>query len=66
MYAQESFVCDNCFEDTGLVEFIRSNASAIECSFCPTKDDVPIAASIDDVSAHFIECLFREYDLGML
>ena len=65
MYAQESFVCDNCFEDSGLVEFVRSNASATECSFCPTKDDVPIAASIDDVSAHFIECLFREYDLAV-
>ena len=26
---------------------------------------MPIAASIDDVSAHFIECLFREYDLAV-
>ena len=65
MYAQGLFVCGNCFEDPGLVEFIRSNASATECSFCPTKDDRPIAASIDDVSAHFIECLFREYDLAV-
>ena len=65
MYAQGLFVCGNCFEDPGLVEFIRSNASATECSCCPTKDDRPIAASIDDVSAHFIECLFREYDLAV-
>ena len=65
MYAYGLFVCDNCFEDPGLVAFIRSNASAIECSFCTTKDDVPIAASIDNISAHFIECLFREYDLAV-
>ena len=65
MYARELLVCDNCFKDPGLVEFIRSNASAIECSFCPTKDDVPIAASIDDVSEYFIKCLIREYDLAV-
>ena len=48
-----------------MVAFIRDNASAIECSFCPKRDDVPIAMSIDDVSAHFIECLFREYDIAV-
>ena len=65
MYALEPFVCENCFEDPGLIEFIRSNASAIECSFCPTRDEVPIAASIDEVSTHFVECLFQEYDLAV-
>ena len=64
MYEQELFVCNNCFEDPGLVEFIKSNASATECSFCPTKADVSIAAPVDDVSTHFIKCLFREYDLA--
>ena len=65
MYEQELYVCGNCFEDSGLAAFIRDNASSIECSFCPTRDDVPIAASIDDVSPHFIECLFREYDTAV-
>ena len=64
MYEQGLFVCHNCFEDPGLVKFIRSHASASECSFCLTRDLVPIAASIDEVSTHFIECLFREYDLA--
>ncbi len=59
------FVCDSCFEDLGLIEFIRDNASANKCSFCPAQDDVPIAAHIDDVSAHFRECLFMEYDLAV-
>ena len=65
MYKQELFVCDDCFEDPGLVEFIRNNASASECSFCPAKDDVPIAAPIDDVSEHFIDSLFQEYSLAV-
>ena len=65
MYEQELFVCDKCFEDHGLIAFIRSNASANECSFCSAIDDVPIAASIDDVSEHFIECLLQEYALAV-
>lgn len=59
-----SFVCDKCFEDLGLIAFIRSNACAKECQFCSATGDVPIAAFIDDVSEHFIDCLFREYALA--
>ena len=65
MYEQDLFVCDKCFEDHGLIAFIRSNASANECSFCSAIDDGPIAASIDDVSEHFIECLLQEYALAV-
>lgn len=62
---QEEFVCYNCFEDSGLVQFIKNNASANECTFCSEEYDAPIAVSIDDVSEHFIESLFREYDLAV-
>ena len=48
-----------------MVEFVLANAYAFECSFCPAKSDVPIAADIDEVSAHFMESLFREYDLAV-
>ena len=58
------FICHNCFEDRGLVEFIKSNAIATECDSCLTEDNVPIAAHIDEVSEHFIDCLFREYTLA--
>ena len=65
MLRQEKFVCFNCFEDPGLVDFVEKNAVAKECSYCPSKGKAPIAAPIDDVSRHFTECLFREYDLSV-
>ena len=58
-------MCEYCLEEPGLVEFIRNNAFANECSFCARKDHLPIAAPIDEVSTHFIRCLFREYDLAV-
>ena len=60
----DDFVCVNCFEDPGLVSFIRKKAVAQECSFCLSQDRVPIAAAIDDVSEYFLKCLNREYDLA--
>ena len=61
MSEHEKFVCHRCFEDPGLVEFIKENAESANCSYCPNVGREPIAASIDDVSAHFTECLFQEY-----
>ena len=34
MSGEEKFVCFNCFEDPGLVRFIKENAIAEECSYC--------------------------------
>lgn len=64
MCAQDSFVCDNCFEDPGLIAFIRNNVCAQKCQFFSATGDVSIAASVADVSEHFIECLLREYSLA--
>ena len=61
---KERFVCLNCFDDPGLVRFIKRNAISTECSFCASVSTVPIAAPIDDVSEYFIECLFTEYRLA--
>ena len=47
-----------------MVGFVKTNAVAKECSFCPNVDSVPIAAPIDEVAGHFMECLFSEYDLA--
>ena len=35
MPEQGKFVCYCCFEDPGLVEFIKENAESEECSYCP-------------------------------
>ena len=65
MHQEETFVCGSCFEEPALVRFVKENAVAKECSFCPAKDSVPIAASMGTVSGHFIKSLFREYDLSV-
>ncbi len=64
MNEQELFVCVNCFDDPGLVGFVENNAVTSNCSFCTSQSKKPIAAPVEDVSAYFIECLFREYDLA--
>lgn len=64
MKADYMFVCINCFEDTGLVNFIKANAIAESCSFCTSKDNIPIATSIREVEEHFMSRIFQEYDLA--
>ena len=65
IFKTEQFVCSSCLADPGLVDFIKSRAVSNECSFCPNSDDTPIAASVDEVSAHFLEYLFMEYDTAV-
>ena len=61
----DQYVCVNCFSDLGLIRFVEQNAVALRCSFCPTVGDAAIAAPIEEVSAHFLVCLRREYDLAV-
>ena len=65
MSQSEEFVCGNCFEEPALVRFVRERAVAYECSFCPAKDSVPIAASMHTVAKYFRKCLLREYDFSV-
>ena len=65
MTNEKQFVCIKCFEDPGIVQFIQENAVARRCSFCSSCCESPFAAPINEVSEHFIECLFEEYDLAL-
>jgi len=65
MLQEDRFVCVNCFEDSGLANFISEKAVATSCSFCPSQAQDPIAAPMDDVSAYFLKCLYQEYDLAV-
>ena len=65
MSGKEEYVCINCFADCGLVGFVEQNAVALSCSFCESVGETAIAAPIEDVSEHFLECIFREYDLAV-
>ncbi len=61
---EAKFICVNCIEDDGLLQFIQENAIGRRCSFCLTCSEYPFAAPITDVSEHFMACLFEEYDLA--
>ena len=65
MHQGEKFVCVSCFEEPALVRFVKEQAVANECSFCPAKDSVPIATSTDTVAEYFINCLMQEYDFSV-
>lgn len=65
IYREEKFVCVSCFEDPGLVKFVKENVVSEGCSFCSSKDSMPIAAPIGEVSEYFVKCLFREYGLAL-
>ena len=61
MPEQSKFVCYLCFEDNGLIEFIKDYAESKQCSYCINVGKEAIAAPIEDVSQHFTDCLFQEY-----
>ena len=65
MSRPEEYVCSSCFADSGLIGFIEANAAALSCSFCESVGETAIAAPIEEVSEHFLECIFREYDLAV-
>ena len=65
MHQGEKFVCVYCFEEPALVRFVREKAVSNDCSFCPARDSVPIATSMDMVAEYFIKCLLREYDFSV-
>ena len=65
MSGAEQYVCVNCFTDLGMIQFVEQNAVSLVCSFCESIGETAIAAPIEDVSEHFLECIFREYDLAV-
>lgn len=65
MNSREEYVCIGCFAERGLVEFVARNAVSLSCSFCDSVGETPIAAPIAGVSEHFLQSLFREYDLAV-
>ena len=59
---QTKSVCEQCFDDLGISEFIENNAVSKKCYFCGASADVPIAASIQEVADYINECIKTEYD----
>ena len=62
MAFRDSFVCAECFADSGVREFIEYNEIKTQCSFCNGKpDDAPVAW-LEQVMDHIKTCLYEEYD----
>src|SRR5947208_13486776 len=55
-------VCDCCFEDYAIKDFIRANAVANRCSYCNRQSKEPIAAEVDDVIEFIAEGINTEYE----
>jgi hypothetical protein len=54
-------VCDACLADDAIREFIQSEASACECSFCGRCERGPIAANAHDVLVFMSQGLRTEW-----
>jgi hypothetical protein len=57
-----SYVCDRCFDDRGIREFVRTNASSRRCDFCLRTARSEIAAELPHVVRYIHGCLSREYE----
>ena len=64
MWTADEFICTRCLVDPDLAKFVAKNSVAQQCTFCETTSNLPIAAPMDDVSQHFLSCLYQEYDLA--
>ena len=60
MPLREPFVCGECIDDLGIINFISFVGTEGKCSFC---DEEPSkVAPLDDVTEHMETCLKEEYD----
>lgn len=54
-------VCENCFEDRGLKEYIKKIAINDTCDFCDMDAANSMVAPLEDVIEHIIRCIRTEW-----
>lgn len=57
----DKHVCDRCFEDEYIKEYIRGQAQATKCDYCHRRSRKLIAAPMDDVIEYIIDCVSTEW-----
>ncbi len=62
MSTKDKFVCADCFEDSGIRDFIKRNARNRRCSFCKGCTGDVVVASLQDVVEHIETSLLYEWD----
>jgi RES domain-containing protein len=60
--ASDETICVECFDDTGLREFVCEHAVSKDCSVCHRSSDTPIAASANDVLEFFLSKIHEHYE----
>ena len=59
--AVDGFVCDACFSDPAITDFVRDQAAETICDFCGREADEPIAALADAVAELIMESIQTEW-----
>ncbi len=62
MIYELELVCSDCFEDCGIIAFIKKDSLTGQCSFCDATSDTVWVACFDEVVRHIETCLYQEYD----
>jgi hypothetical protein len=57
--APDTHVCEKCFGDDGLIEFIRDNGEDGICSYCGQESDT--VCDLESVVAHIVESVTTEW-----
>lgn len=57
----DKYICDSCFEDYAIKDFIRSQVTELQCDYCDRTDDEPIAALVDEVYDFIVEGIETQY-----
>lgn len=61
-FVGDKYVCEGCFGDYAIQEFIRENAEEQRCSYCGASSSEPIAAHMDKVMVLIVEGIKSEWD----
>jgi hypothetical protein len=55
------YVCDECFSDYALIDYVKEHATENACDFCGRKEARPVAAQADDVVGLIMESIRTEW-----
>jgi HEPN superfamily RES-like protein/RES domain-containing protein len=60
--AAEKFVCMECFTDPSLKSVVEDAVESKVCTFCGRQSDEEIAAPLESIAEHVLDCLHQHYD----
>lgn len=55
------YVCQECVDEEGVNKFVGEHLSSKRCTYCGKTNSTPIAAKVEDVTAHILESISSEW-----